>query len=231
MNSFSLIIADIFEKSRKLAKAELAFMQAQIAPHFLHNTLNTIICLTRESPEEARNLLLKFSEYLRNKFDFNLYNRNSPVTFEHELEIVKSYLSIESVRFNGRLEVIYNIDERTLGANIMPFILQPLAENAVRHGLRTKSGDCRIVILSALDLDHAVISIEDNGVGIPKEKLLAINNKELSCSGTGIFNVDQRMRIAYGEGLKIISSVNKGTKIILKIPLEGGAGNDKSGAH
>lgn len=227
MHSLSLIISDMFEKSQKLSKAELAFLQAQIVPHFLYNTLNTIIYLTRESPEKARNLLLEFSNYLRGKFNFKMYNSNLFVTFEHELELAKSYLSIETVRFSGRLEVIYNIDNQVLSCNIMPFTLQPLVENAVRHGLRNKSSDCKVTISASYHNDYILVSIEDNGIGMPKDKILSIMSNDSTDSGTGLYNVNQRMKTAYGEGLTIISSINKGTIIHLKIPIRRIENNDK----
>lgn len=218
MHSLSLIIAEIFDKAQKLSKAELAFLQAQIVPHFLYNTLNTIIYLTRESPEKARNLLLEFSSYLRGKFDFKMYNQNLFVTLEHELELIKSYLSIEMVRFNGRLEASYNIDSATLRYNIIPFILQPLVENAVRHGLKNKTENCKLIISASCKEGHIQISIEDNGIGIPKEKLLSLIKEDSTDSGTGLYNVNQRLKAVYGVGLQIISEINKGTLIHIRIP-------------
>jgi hypothetical protein len=220
MHSLSLIIADVFERSQRLSEAEMAFLQAQIVPHFLYNTLNTVIYLTRESPEKARSLLLQFSSYLRGKFDFNMYNQNLLVTLEHELEIVKSYLSIELVRFDNRLNVFYNIEERTLGCNIMPFVLQPLVENSVRHGLKSKAQDLKVVISAVYQQKYILITIEDNGIGMPKEKILSIANREPAGKGTGLYNVNRRLEEAYGEGLNISSVMNEGTTISFKIPVK-----------
>ena len=220
MHSLSLIIADMFEKAQKLSKAELAFLQAQIVPHFLYNTLNTIIYLTRESPEKARNLLLKFSSYLRGKFDFKMYNQNLFVSLENELELVKSYLSIEKVRFDGRLDVAYNIDKSAQNCNIIPFVLQPLVENAMHHGLKNKTENCRIAISASRRGKHIIISIEDNGIGMPKEKLILLRKDDPTKNdGTGLYNVNQRLKAVYGTGLEIISDINKGTVINIKIPI------------
>jgi sensor histidine kinase YesM len=220
MHSLSLVLASIFEKSQNLSKAEMAFLQAQIVPHFLYNTLNTIIYLTRESPEKARSLLLEFSSYLRGKFDFNMYNQNRLVTLEHELELVKSYLSIELVRFNDRLTVTYQIDPSALNCNIMPFILQPLVENAVRHGLKNRARDCEVTITAQRQNAHILIAIEDNGSGMPKEMILAIINGEAVGSGTGLYNVARRLKETYGETLQITSTMNEGTAIRFRIPVK-----------
>lgn len=219
MHSLTLIIADIFDRSQKLSKAELAFLQAQIVPHFLYNTLNTIIYLTRESPKKARDLLLKLSQYLRGKFDFEAYNQNSFVSLEYELGIVESYLSIELVRFNERLKVIYDIDQKTLKYDILPFTIQPLVENAILHGLKNKAKEGKIIISSYIEENYLLISIEDNGIGMSKEKILSIIKDESIEGGTGLYNVHARLKKVYGEGLRIASSMNKGTTITMKIPL------------
>ena len=225
MHSLSLIIADMFEKAQKLSRAELAFLQAQIVPHFLYNTLNTIIYLTRESPEKARNLLLKFSNYLRGKFDFKLYNQNLFVTFEHELEIIKSYLSIETVRFNGRLEVIYNIDEQALNCNIMPFILQPLVENALFHGIAPKSSHGSIKVEFIKQSDRIKVKVIDDGVGIKKNEIPHVIGRQKtrnksSFNNIGLSNVDERLKLYFGDGyrLKIFSSPGIGTCVEFYIP-------------
>lgn len=231
MHSLSLSIADIVQRSQNLSKAELAFLQAQIVPHFLYNTLSTIIHLTRESPEKARNLLSELSNYLRGKFNFEIYNKNKFVSLEYELGIVKSYLSIESFRFNNSLEVVYSIDEQTLQSNILPFLIQPLVENAVRHGFKNKTKDWIIVISTFYDQKRLVISVEDNGIGMSREKILAITNGDPIDNGTGLHNVNQRLIATYGTGLSISSTINKGTAITIKIPLRKDQIHVKSNAN
>jgi len=222
MRSLSLTIADIFKRSENMSKAELAFLQAQIVPHFLYNTLSTIIHLTRESPEKARSLLLELSNYLRGKFNFKAYSENNFVSLEYELGIVKSYLTIESVRLNDRLEVTYNIDPQALGHEILPFTLQPLVENAVRHGLKNRPKQCKIIISARRAQDSLVITVEDNGVGMSRASILAIKNGHPIGNGTGLYNVNQRLNTVYGAGLSISSTINTGTVINITIPLREG---------
>lgn len=231
MHSLSLSIADIIEKSHNFTKAELAFLQAQIVPHFLYNTLSTVIYLTREQPEKARNLLMELSQYLRGKFNFDLYNQNKFVPLEYELGVVKSYLSIEKVRFNEHLDVIFNIDEQALYQKILPFTLQPLVENAIKHGLKGKSQDCKIIISATCSQGYLHLSVEDNGMGMPKAKILSIINASSFENGTGLFNVNQRLVATYGAGISISSSMNMGTNICMKIPLKGEKIHAKSYAN
>lgn len=219
MHSLSLYIADVSQRAQQLAKAEMAFLQAQIVPHFLYNTLNTIIHLTRESPEKARNLLIELSTYLHGKFNFDLYNKNTFVSLEYELDIVKSYLAIESIRFNDRLKVNYQIDEQALSCKILPFLLQPLVENAVRHGFKEDPEDCIIVISAFFQQNHLLLSVSDNGMGMPKEKILAITKGASSEYGTGLNNINQRLSAAYGTDLSISGTTNIGTTISIKIPI------------
>jgi len=228
MHSLSLNIADVFQRAQGLAKAEMAFLQAQIVPHFLYNTLNTIIHLTRESPEKARSLLTELSNYLHGKFNFDLYNKNKFVTLEYELDIVKSYLAIESVRFSNRLKVNYQIDEQTLNYKILPFLLQPLVENAVRHGFRKNSEDCLITISAYTRENHLILSVSDNGIGMPKNKILALTKCDYSELGTGLNNINQRLIAAYGTNLNIVSTFNTGTTISMKIPLRSDNSHGKS---
>jgi sensor histidine kinase YesM len=228
MHSLSLNIADVIQRAQGLAKAEMAFLQAQIVPHFLYNTLNTIIHLTRESPEKARSLLMELSNYLHGKFNFDLYNKNKFVTLEYELDIVKSYLAIEFIRFSNRLKVNYQIDEQTLNHRILPFLLQPLVENAVRHGFRNNSEDCIITISAFVQENHLMLSVSDNGIGMPKNKILALAKCDYSELGTGLNNINQRLIAAYGTSLSIVSTINTGTTINIKIPLRSDNSHGKS---
>jgi LytS/YehU family sensor histidine kinase len=219
MNSLSLYIADVSRRAQQLAKAEMAFLQAQIFPHFLHNTLNTIIHLTRQSPEMARNLLIELSNYLRGKFNFDLYNSNTLVSLKYELDIVKSYLNIESVRFNDRLDVDYRVDEQALNCKILPFLLQPLVENSIRHGFKNKPDNCVMMISAYLQPKHLILSVSDNGMGMPKDKTLALTQADTNDYGTGLYNINQRLNVAYGIRLNISSELDMGTTISIKIPL------------
>ncbi len=122
---------------------ESAFLQAQIKPHFLYNTLNVIAALCKMEPEKARDLILDFSEYLHHSFDFK--NLETFIPFEEELEFVQAYVRIEQTRFKDSINVIYEIDD-TEGLRLPPLLLQPLVENAIRHGIRKKETSGTVLV-------------------------------------------------------------------------------------
>ena len=193
---------------------ESAFLHAQIKPHFLFNTLNIISVLCRMDPEKARELILDLSSYMRHSFDFK--NLEKYVSFEEELEFIQAYVRIEQARFKGGLDVIYDIDN-TEGLKLPPLLLQPLVENAVRHGVR-KSVTGSTVILRVRNLDdHYLIEVEDDGAGMPPEKLEEIFQMQ-GTDGVGLANIQKRLGILYGTKLSIESQLGLGTKITMTLP-------------
>jgi sensor histidine kinase YesM len=116
-------------------------------------------------------------------------------------------------------------DEQTLNYKILPFLLQPLVENAVRHGFRKNSEDCIIVISAFAQENHLMLSVSDNGTGMPKNKILALTKCDYSELGTGLNNINQRLNAAYGTNLDVSSKINIGTTINIKIPLRSDQGN------
>lgn len=190
---------------------EAAWLQAQIQPHFLFNTLNAVIALSEIDLEKMRDLLGKLSHYLRNKFQFQ--NMDALIPVEEELSIVRSYLYIEQVRFEDRLQVIWEIDEcKELK---IPFLtIQPLVENAIRHGIMKRISGGKIVIRISKNENHAEISVEDDGVGMDEAALQRIlERKAGSKSGVGLMNTDLRLKRHFGIGLQIQSMPGIGTKI------------------
>ena len=194
--------------------AELNFLQAQIKPHFLYNALSVIISISVREPERAKELLLHLSDYLRGSFNFE--NHNGFISLWTELQTVKAYLAIEKARFKERLQVIYDLDEDVYGS-IPMLSLQPLVENAVRHGImgRVEGGTVRITVKRMAD--QIVITVEDDGIGMSEDRLselFALENIE----GVGIRNIHKRMLALYGHGLQIVSELGQGTKVTMKIP-------------
>ncbi|MCM1989947.1 ATP-binding protein [Oceanirhabdus seepicola] len=202
--------------------SELCFLQAQIKPHFLFNALNTIMSFCRTNPERARELLLDLSNYLRKSFDFN--NKEKFVSLENEMSFVKSYLAIEKARFSKRLNIIYDI-EPNLNCLMPPLILQPLVENAVRHGIASKRQGGMVKISAKGQNEFVLIKVEDDGIGIDKERLNSILNKTIEGS-VGMKNIIKRLDIIYGYGIDIQTEQDKGTTISLKIPLRKEKFND-----
>lgn len=215
-------IREMIEKNRRLqaeAKdAEIAFLRSQIKPHFLYNTLNSIAVLCMKEPRRAEELTLEFSQYLRRSFDFKQLDSFS--TIENELELVKAYLNIEKVRFGAKLEVEYDVDA-DLDFRLPPLILQPLVENAVRHGLMSnlRGGAVRISIRKTSP-EEILLSVDDNGCGIDEARLAEIAKPGSDKQGVGLWNIAQRLQLLYGTGMHFTSKVGVGTTVRFAIPAQ-----------
>lgn len=200
----------------KAMAAEVAFMQAQIKPHFLFNTLNAISSYCDSDPRYAQRLIDDFSNYLRQSFDFTSPEMYVPL--ERELSLVGSYVEIQKARFGDKLQVILDIDE-TLRTRIPLLSIQPLVENAIIHGLRKKGGS-GTVTLSVKKADGSIqVSVEDDGQGIPADRLALLLMPDAG-HGIGLWNIDRRLRKLFGKGLDIESSPGIGTRVSYIIPSE-----------
>ncbi|MGG1516109.1 response regulator [Paenibacillus oryzisoli] len=196
---------------KNLVRTETAFLQAQIKPHFLFNAINTIMTVCRLEPPRAEELLLQLSRYLRGSFDFG--NLAQSVPLRSELELVRSYLAIESARFEDRLRVEYDIESKEW-IGVPPLSIQPLVENAVRHGIMRKpqGGTIRIRVMDGEGVWQ--VAVEDDGVGIPPDRLAEIS----ATGGVGLANISRRLRLMYGEQLQIESWPGEGTRVSFIIP-------------
>ncbi|MFC0329097.1 histidine kinase [Paenibacillus sepulcri] len=198
-------------------RMEAAWLQAQIQPHFLFNTLNSVASLSEFDTPRMRKLLEAFSHFLRTSFAYR--NVEKVVPLEYELELVRSYLYIEKERFGERLRVAWELDEAQ-DLMIPPLSLQPLVENAVRHGLMRRKSGGEIRICVKLDGQFAEISIVDNGVGMDEEtrqRIIAQTN--VPSGGIGLPNTHRRLKQIYGKGLRITSEPDRGTTISFIIPV------------
>lgn len=211
------------EQSYQLAKeAEIKALQAQISPHFLFNSLNTVVSLIRTDPIKARKVLISLSHFLRKNVETTTA---SLTTIEQEIAHVQAYLNIEQTRFEDRLTVNYELDQSLLDFTIPPLTLQPIIENAMKHGINQRKADCRISISVTKDKEHIKVSVSDNGKGISAErkKKLGIERVE-SETGTGmaLYNVNRRLEMVFGEQamLCIESEENEGTMIHFTLPME-----------
>lgn len=198
----------------KARAAEVAFLQAQIKPHFLFNVLNTISSFCDTEPERAGRLIDELANYLRQSFDFR--NLDMFVPLDKEISLVKSYLEIEKARFGEELTVEFELDPN-IQADIPPLTIQPLVENAIRHGLRKKGGRGVITVAVQLVLGEVMVTVSDNGRGIPADrldKLLAPDKP----GGVALRNINARLHKIYGRGLSVKSQAGKGTEISFTIP-------------
>ncbi|MGB9814003.1 MAG: LytS/YhcK type 5TM receptor domain-containing protein [Thermovenabulum sp.] len=203
-------------QAKLLAKAELRALQSQINPHFLFNALNTIISICRRDPEQARILLIHLGEFFRKSLSAN----KELVPLEQEIEHVKAYLAIEQARFSERLKVVFEIEP---GTNIMvpPLILQPLVENAVKHGLLPKKDGGRVVVKAKNVKGGVEITVADDGVGMDEEMVENILSQKIARENIGLYNVNKRLESLYGHEsrLKISSKPMLGTVVKFFIPV------------
>lgn len=203
------------EHQEKLAKeAEIRALQAQINPHFLFNTISTISSLIRTNPDLARNLLLKFSNFFR----YNIQKTDRFISLKEELSQVSDYLEIEKARYGERLKIKIDIDKDCLNYMVPPLTLQPLIENAIKHGIKPKAGGGTINIEMKEAENCCIVKVSDDGIGMSNRQLCEV--LEGRSSGIGLKNVIQRIRSVYGEEYtpEIESIEDRGTAIIIKIP-------------
>ncbi|RIX50064.1 response regulator [Paenibacillus nanensis] len=198
--------------------AEIAFLQAQIKPHFLYNALNTIIATCPVSPDRAMELLVELSQYLRNSFDF--HNREQLVPLAKELELVQAYLALEQARFEDRLQVVYELPDQC-HALLPPLTIQPIVENAVRHGVMQKPQGGRVHIAVTDEPHELLVRVTDEGVGMPQAKAdELLSEGRTSPGGVGMINIHKRLLSLYGaeSGLKVASAPGQGTSVTFRIP-------------
>jgi two-component system LytT family sensor kinase len=213
--SSQLELAELDLSKTRAIQAELNFLRAQISPHFIYNALTAIESYIRSDPERARELLVGFADFIR--YTFRAHGPYS--TLAEELQLVETYLELERARFGDRLEVTLRVAPEVLSVAMPCLSLQPLVENAVRHGIE-RAGRKGHVSLVVQDNDtEALITVEDDGVGMDPERLrhqLAGRMDE----GVGLRNVDERFRRVFGPefGLQVETGVGLGTRIVLRVP-------------
>lgn len=223
--SNQLEIAEADHAFQLAKEAEIKALQAQISPHFLFNSLNTIVSLVRIDPAKARKLLVSLSHFLRQNLSVTT---QSMTTLEQELRHVKAYLAIEEARFVDKLSVIYDIEEDALLQNIPPLTLQPIVENAIKHGMRDKENNGIVKITIKKQNLDTFVTVEDNGMGMNMERSKQICKTPIQSetgSGVALYNVNRRLTFLFGDtaALKIKSERDQGTEIAFSVPYgEGG---------
>ncbi len=197
-------------------KTEAAWLQAQIQPHFLFNTLNTIVSLSEIDTTRMTNLLIEFGNYLRRSFEPKKLQQVVPL--EHELELLRSYLFIEKERFGERLRVVWEVD-KLINIQIPPLTIQPLVENAIRHGILKQLKGGTIYIRITDHEQYVKVAIEDDGIGMDEEELneLLTIKPTSSTHGVGLYNTNRRLIKMFGKGLEITSKLNEGTTVSFKV--------------
>ena len=211
-----LELAELDRSRTLLMEAEVRALRAQISPHFIYNSLTTIASFVRTDPERARELLLEFADFTR----YSFRRHGEFTTLAEELRSIERYLVLERARFGDRLQVTLRIAPEVLPVAVPFLCLQPLVENAVRHGLESKDGVGQITIIAEDAGAEARISVEDDGLGMDPDRLRRILAGEVRRPAVGLGNVDERLRQVYGDeyGLVVETARGAGTKVNVRLP-------------
>lgn len=214
--SAQLELAELGSSRSLLAEAEVRALRAQISPHFIYNSLNAIASFINTDPQRARDLVVEFADFTR----YSFRRHGDFTTLAEELRCIDRYLLLENARFGDRLQVSLQIAPEVL-STVIPFLsLQPLVENAVRHGLEAKVGS-GLVQICARDLGaYTEVTIEDDGVGMDPEQLRLVLAGQHDGTHVGLRNVDARLRQVYGDdhGLTVDTGVGHGMLITMTVP-------------
>jgi len=232
----NVLIQKNIEEQQNIQKAEMKALQAQITPHFLYNTFDTIIWLAEEEKtDEVVKITKAFSEFLR----ISLSRGHEWITIAQELDHIKNYLTIQKIRYADILNYEIEADEEILNYKIIKLVLQPLVENAIYHGIKNKRGRGHLKVSANFTDDKKssiMFTVTDDGAGFTQERLAQVNDElenatldaEKLTSVYGLYNVNKKLKLYYGketEGLVIQSEHNKGSCISFVIPCMAGEHN------
>jgi two-component system LytT family sensor kinase len=214
--SSQLELAELDASRARLAEAEVRALRAQISPHFIYNALTAIASYVRTDPEHARELLLEFADFTR----YSFRRHGDFTTLAEELRSIDRYLTLERARFGDRMQVTVRVAPEVLPVAVPYLCLQPLVENAVRHGLEGKAGPGRITILAEDDGAECRITVEDDGIGADPEQIRLAMTGQGDSDSIGVGNVDERMRSVFGDeyGLVVETGPGLGTKVSMRVP-------------
>ncbi|GAB3400262.1 histidine kinase [Flindersiella endophytica] len=214
--SGQLELAELDQSRTRAMEAEVRALRAQISPHFVYNSLTAIASFVRTDPARARDLLIEFADFTR----YSFRRHGEFTTLAEELRSIDRYLLLEKARFGDRLHVTLQVAPEVLPVAIPFLCLQPLVENAVRHGLEGKPGKGHVSIVAADAGNECVIAVEDDGVGMDPELVRATLAGQPGSDSVGLGNVDERLRAVFGEpyGLVVETAKGAGTKVSMRIP-------------
>lgn len=197
---------------------EVAFLQSQIKPHFLFNVLNSIVASSYTDIERARSMIVDLADYLRGSFRFS--NADERVVFTEEFELIRTYVAIEQARFKDRIRFEADIADGAHDLRILPLLLQPLVENAIRHGIGGRPEGGTVTLIAEVSAGDWRFIVVDNGVGIEPERLKSLLHRaEIhEPQGVGLLNINKRLMHEYGISLELESELGEGTKVTVRIP-------------
>jgi two-component system sensor histidine kinase YesM len=213
----------IIEEQETKRKNELEVLQAQINPHFLYNTLNSVVRMAGVGrKEEVITMITSLSKFFR----ISLSKGKTIITVQEELEHVRNYLIIQKMRFKNKFEFEIEAEEAVLACKTLKLILQPIVENAIYHGIESMADVGHIRITAAAVEDRLCLRVQDNGLGIPPQKLQQLLTgvgvgKAGEAPGVGLRNVHERVKLYFGDtyGVQVESQLEEGTAVTIWIPL------------
>lgn len=213
--SGQLALAELESSRTRLAEAEVRALRAQISPHFIYNSLGAIASFVRTDPERARELLLEFADFTR----YSFRRHGEFTTLAEELRSIERYLVLEQARFGERLRVTLSIAPEVLPVTVPFLCIQPLVENAVRHGIEGQE-EGHVTITAHDQGPDCVIEVEDDGVGEDPEKVRRVLAGDTALDSVGLGNVDARLRATYGDdyGLVVETAEGAGTRVVVRVP-------------
>lgn len=214
--SGQLELAELDRSRTRAMEAEVRALRAQISPHFIYNSLTAIASFVRTDPERARDLLMEFADFTR----YSFRRHGDFTTLAEELRSIHRYLLLEKARFGDRLRVTLQVAPEVLPVAIPYLCLQPLVENAVRHGLEGKPGVGEVSIVAADMGNECEISVEDDGVGMDPAQVARTLAGASDSDSIGLGNVNERLRAVFGEdfGLQVETNIGAGTKVRIRVP-------------
>jgi two-component system, LytTR family, sensor kinase len=209
-------LAELHAAKARLAGAQLTALRAQMSPHFLFNALTAIASVVPNDPLRGNELLLRFAQFIR----YRLRNQTAFVTLADELTATDTYLELERARFGDRLQVSISVSPEVLSVAVPSLTIQPLVENALRHGLEVRPGPARLSIRVDDGGTDAIITVDDDGVGADASHVEAQLNAHADADHIGLANVDERLRLAFGPhyGLVVDTAPGFGMRVTMRLP-------------
>ncbi|MFO7191493.1 MULTISPECIES: histidine kinase [Thermocrispum] len=223
VHEVAVLVSEALERARLEASAEQALqselraLRAEISPHFVYNALTVIASLVRSDPDRARDLMLDFADYIR----YSLARHGEYTTVADEFHAIEAYLTLQRAVLGERLRVQVRVAPDVLAVPLPCLVLQPLVENAIRHGIEPSGETGTVQVQGEAEGNDCVISVEDDGVGMQPERAEQILAGKGSPDSVGLSNVDRRLRTVYGPwyGLVVETAPGEGTRVIVRVPL------------
>lgn len=224
----ALMEQNVYEQKQK-RKSELKALQAQINPHFLYNTLDSIIWMSEAGENDE---VVEMTSALARLLRQSISNDQEEVELEKEIEYVKNYLTIQKMRYKDKLEFFIYVDPRVEHVPVIKLVLQPLVENAIYHGIKYKETKGNLKIYAKPVDGRVEIVVADDGIGMDEDVMEHIfdeHRKEQKRNGVGVPNVQKRLQLQYGSeyGIRYESVKGAGTKVVITIPTDGGRTDEK----